>query len=585
MAGFPYRPPSVSVISGAVDSAKGPQESLYPGLWRNHIGTIAPCIMGTSSIVPEFAHRGDHWDTLAPVPLVNSPIGPAFNFNPPAATSRVLKHDSGASDASMYKFDVPFTIAFYVNCHTFSGVDLVIFFVSDRRAGFQNFAGIHIFRSTDNEIAISVADNTSQEMFGVDGMALWQTDNSFITVDKWTYIVVVVRSFALPDEAKTVGIDFWQNGQMENWDDVSEGQGSQTMVHANSARKSNIGWLKPAGQIDQVSEAYSLALWQCWTRALSDWEIRTLSADPLAMFRRRRRTVGKVSIFIEDVNVDWNPTLDNQGFERALYQGFQAENLFDDVLQSYEIQEPDHFPIRLSEEDYLVSVEPKAYDEAALLDWTPIMEDIHFEKRLLEEDERLSFDATGPLGNVSEVFQDIFETNESPVGPGSLAAMGHYIGTYEKTTDTFSPVANRVYYMPLFIPFVMRIREMGIYLTVGDVTKKMRIGIYNFNRGIILEKIYDNQVGLDSQFYTRIESSVYLSPGAYCVAFVSESSGITVWKNNVVNSSLANITPDGFINLPNHFYENITYSDGLPNPAGTTILSDDDSPRIIVRLG
>ena len=296
MAGFSHRPQNISIVNAGLGYAKDAQESLYPGLWRNHIGTIAPCIMGTSFTVPEFAHRGDHWNALAPVPLVNSPIGPAFDFNPPAVTSRILKHDSGASDASMYKFDAPFTIAFYVNCHTFSGTDLAMFFVSDRRAGSQFFAGIHIFRSTDHEMALSVGDNTTAVMFGEFGMKLWQTSNSFITFDKWTYIVVVVRSFELPDEAKTVGIDFWQNGQMENWDDVAENASSQTMVHANSTRKSNIGWIKKFKPSNPGAEAYSLALWQCWTRALSDWEVRTLSADPLAMFRRRRRAVGMVPI-------------------------------------------------------------------------------------------------------------------------------------------------------------------------------------------------------------------------------------------------------------------------------------------------
>lgn len=296
MLGFPHRAQNVSIVNAGLGYAPSAQESLYPGLWRNHIGTIAPCIIGTSLKFPEFAHRGDHWNAQPPVPLVTSPIGPAFDFNPPLVTSRFLAHDSGASDESMYKFDVPFTIAFYVNCHTFSGSDLAMFFVSDRRGSFDNFAGIHIFRSTDNEIALSVADNTTTTMFGSSGMHVWQTPNSFITQDKWTYIVVVVRSFELPDEAKTVGIDFWQNGSMSSWDEVGENASSQTMVHANSTRKSNIGWLKKNTAGNPGVEAYSLALWQCWTRALSDWEVRTLSADPLAMFRRRHRAVGMVPV-------------------------------------------------------------------------------------------------------------------------------------------------------------------------------------------------------------------------------------------------------------------------------------------------
>ena len=194
----------------------------------------------------------------------------------------------------------------------------------------------------------------------------------------------------------------------------------------------------------------------------------------------------------------------------------------------------------------------------------------------------VGFDPIGPLGQFIDNFQDIFFANQNPGVVGKYGKKGTFIGTYESTIDTIVPVANRVYYVPIHIPFSMRAVEIGVFLTVGDVLSKVRFGIYNFQRGIVQEKIFSNETGLDTLFYASIHSSVYLSPGAYCLAFVSESSTAIMRKNNVTRSSLGTVTADG---TANHFYEDITYSEGLPNLAGTTILSDEDSPRIIVRLG
>ncbi len=298
MAGFPHRAQNVSIVNAGLGYARDAQESLYPGLWRNHVGTIAPCMMGGfGEHLEDIAHRGDVWDVKGSAVLrVTSPIGPAFDFDTPVFNGDHIAHIGTLNANSMYKFDVPFTVAFYVNCNQ-GGTEICNFFVSDRKGGTQNYAGIHVFRGSAESMAIARADGTSETMFGVNGMNTFQTQANFITNDKWTYIVAVVRSWELPDQAKTIGMDFWQNGQMENWDDLGEGGRSQSMIHSNNPnRRSDIGWLKKPARGGTAAEGYQLALWQCWTRALNDWEVRTLSDDPLAMFRRRHRAVGMVPV-------------------------------------------------------------------------------------------------------------------------------------------------------------------------------------------------------------------------------------------------------------------------------------------------
>lgn len=200
------------------------------------------------------------------------------------------------------------------------------------------------------------------------------------------------------------------------------------------------------------------------------------------------------------------------------------------------------------------------------------------------EDEGTSSHADFGYHSEFDPIHELHHTFGSPYFPGKIGKRTQLVGTYEHTTSTIVPVTNRVYYIPFYVPYPIRIVELGVYISTRDDASEAWLGVYNFDRGVVKEKIYGNRITLNTTTYRMVGADLYLTAGLYMLAFLTESSTVELRKNNIVGSIFGQLYPDG--NVVNHLYEDVgSFAEGLPDTGGETIQSDQDSPRILVRLG
>ena len=140
------------------------------------------------------------------------------------------------------------------------------------------------------------------------------------------------------------------------------------------------------------------------------------------------------------------------------------------------------------------------------------------------------------------LLEQYFEIHKTviPYYPGQIVRPGGFIGTFE-VGSTFTPVANKIYYSPFYIPYPMQVTELGVLITTADYAGKARIGLYDTHLGRPKNLIYQNVLNLNSIGYRPILGRVYLSAGLYWTAFLTKSTTV-VLRKILVDRSLLGVT-------------------------------------------
>lgn len=183
-----------------------------------------------------------------------------------------------------------------------------------------------------------------------------------------------------------------------------------------------------------------------------------------------------------------------------------------------------------------------------------------------------------------EPYDSIQHNFGKPYSPGKWGRPGDYLFPYAYSTNGMLLVADIIYYVPLYVPYQMRIVEFGIWINTRDDSGEARLGIYGSERGIIGKRIYSNIISLNTTGYRSVPADIWLTEGLYFLALISNSNIVEVRVSDIDDKLLAIPHPD-YNNTYKHYIENGNYTSGLPEIAGDTVIKNDNTPRIIVRLG
>ncbi len=105
---------------------------------------------------------------------------------------------------------------------------------------------------------------------------------------------------------------------------------------------------------------------------------------------------------------------------------------------------------------------------------------------------------------------------------GRQVVIGQYIGTYLQSSTGFQPIGKRVYYIPVQIPYNLRLVEFSVYITTIDDDAQAKLGIYAFERGIIGKSIYNNTIALNTLGVRAVGANIVLGAGTYMFIYQGE---------------------------------------------------------------
>jgi hypothetical protein len=295
-----YFPPASQGLSHATGYAKWPGEAQYPHLWRGHVGTIAPCVVGweRDGINCIGGRKADHNQGFTGACHVLSRIGRSYNL----FDGRLIRFFTAPGASNPFKVDPPFTLSCVVRVNELLTSNIRVLWASDMRGPgpLAKYAGIMVYlNDTDplfgqQSICVAQYDNTGVLMVEAvptaAGPTLVACSSSAIWELQWVHLVIrcspIVQGYDVTTNPED-HVRFWRLGLEHTNVDGSVTNVGQGLAHATTAQ-GGIGYNRTDGV--ETPDDFEVALWQLWNRKLSIAEINHLCRDPLAMMRPIERS-------------------------------------------------------------------------------------------------------------------------------------------------------------------------------------------------------------------------------------------------------------------------------------------------------
>lgn len=177
-----------------------------------------------------------------------------------------------------------------------------------------------------------------------------------------------------------------------------------------------------------------------------------------------------------------------------------------------------------------------------------------------------------------------YQTKYPPVNTSRLPITDQYIGTYNIDNGTITLVNLRAYYLPIIIPYPLIITELSVHVITAEASKIARLGIFEFERGVIEDLIYSNLISLATTGSRTVEANVSLSPGSYVLVMFSDATGTADVRKVAVDTPLLGYTIISGIIQYTHYYNDIaTFATGLSDDPPVT-LATGDAPHIFAKV-
>ncbi len=273
--------------------ALGPHQAKFPNLWVGRKLFFPPCLGFAGRDVPDLSHSSGldftATGTASALSVIGSPIGPALSF----AGNIALQQAGSASYTLPCKFLTntltdEFSIqAFFQYNHSAGAKESTIFWSDNPTAG-SHFYGyrFYIDNNTD-KLRLRVANDDGA--LGVD--STYYRSASTLTGGKW-YSAIITWTGGGRDAAGVDLCSMWIDGVDDGYLTITNSTPSGVEEYGSHLGTQNA---RVGSTLGSTAPDFSVALVNVWNRELKRDEIARLSADPLAMFRRRRAAGAKAS--------------------------------------------------------------------------------------------------------------------------------------------------------------------------------------------------------------------------------------------------------------------------------------------------
>jgi hypothetical protein len=239
--------------SYAAGFARFAAESGRPELWRGLVGAWVPALGNTGNRLLDVSGRGNHGTASGNNLWTTTRYGPSFVFND-SSNEIVI----GSAPLMAFSSSTPFSVVFFANVTSLSETGYIV------AKYYSGYAGWAIVQSSATLLA-----------YGYSGAS--KSFLSFFAATGWHHVAIAFDGLG--------GVSAYKNGVLF---------GSQTGMSWSAATVPvlKIGNRDGTGFSSGSYWTGQLGNLQIWNRTLSQNEISLLYADPLGMFRPRRRVFG-----------------------------------------------------------------------------------------------------------------------------------------------------------------------------------------------------------------------------------------------------------------------------------------------------
>ncbi len=170
----------------------------------------------------------------------------------------------------------------------------------------------------------------------------------------------------------------------------------------------------------------------------------------------------------------------------------------------------------------------------------------------------------------------------TPYG-GRVVAVGQYIGTYSIAAGALVLAEKRVYYVPISIPYPLRVTELSVYVTTTEAGKTAYLGIYSIERGVITKHIYSGLISLAVASEVILSANLTLSAGVYALVCYAESTTAAVRVVSVDTPLLPYSVATGTAQYTHYYEDKASFGDNLVD-SPTVTLAVGDAPHLFAKV-
>lgn len=180
------------------------------------------------------------------------------------------------------------------------------------------------------------------------------------------------------------------------------------------------------------------------------------------------------------------------------------------------------------------------------------------------------------MSNERQVIQIPYNSRQVPAGS--------YFCPYTVTTSTFVCTANRLYLLPVIIPYDMIIRKLGFEVTTLHASNHV-VGIYSWPRGEFADTVLLGQTTVLSSSTTGLKEgdvTIHLTKGIYLIG-INTGGTPTIRASALTTQKLFWMSAATATSEISFGQVTFTYTGTMPNTTGSPSFQTTTPPQLILK--